>query len=159
MEDRIIFPSLFFRQWLNAVGIPFLLGCFVFSLAQEKAGFFAVFLAAIFLGIFSLFFREKEGKFALLLAMLGLGLSLVVMGWNACAVSRDREWLGESCCVEGTVTASDSQSYDLALSDWDGAFSCRKVRVSSQFRPRLGEKIRLSGVLKEPSETVRQDGI
>jgi len=82
MESSLLFPSLFFRQRLHALGISFLLGCFVLTVGKSGIGILSVSAVALFIGLMLLFFQDREGKITLLLLLVGLSVWLTWLLWK-----------------------------------------------------------------------------
>jgi len=159
MESSLLFPSLFFRQRLNALGISFLLGCFVLTVGKSGIGILSVSAVALFIGLMLLFFQDREGKITLLLLLVGLGCALFWMGLQELITLQDQRQIGKECCVEGYVTSADSDRYDLSLIKKDGEISFRKLRIPSSSPPSLGARMVLFGTLREAEEDALCEGV
>ena len=80
MNGSARFPSLFFRQRLNAVGIPFLLSLFLLLILGAKKAGLPLAAAGLILLLFAALSPYREMRLVLLCAVLGIGLALGRMG-------------------------------------------------------------------------------
>ena len=154
------FSSFFFRQRLNAVGIPFLAGTLFFLIAPRSQGVVWILLFAIlFLGM-TFLHKEAEGRITLLCVTAGLALCLVLSGITLFQSFRVREISGKEIGVKGTVTAVSKESFDLSFCSLEGKGFFWSIRCQGGETPAVGD--RLSGrfvVSGEASSSELGEGI
>ncbi len=158
MAHQARFPSLFFRQRLNATGTGLLCGVSLFLFLPTAAPFLVV-LFGLFALIFAVFRKGEERKI-LLCILAGVSFALVLMG--ICGIQR--HFLEKKCgmefVAEGYVTSTGEESFDLALVTLDGKAFWKKVRFENDMNPKQGDKLRIFLTLSEPfPEKHRSEGI
>ncbi len=157
MED-VCFPNLFFRQRLNAVGIPMLFGVSLFALFSGWAAIF-LFVLGIFVLIFAFYAKEEKRKI-LLCVLAGISLSLLVWGIYGIEEKRMEDLLDREVFAEGYVVASSEGSFDLALVKLDGNPCFKTLRVESGENARQGTRICVLLTVTEISPAAdRSEGI
>ena len=157
MEKDVCFPDLFYRQRLNAVGIPMLLSVSLFALFSDAA------LVLFFVGIVVLpfaFLATGERRKILLCVLVGISLALFTRGICGMEEKRMEKYLNESVFAQGYVVKTSENSFDLALVKMDEKPFYKTFRVESEEEVRQGEKIRLILTVTEIApEKDRSEGI
>ncbi len=137
------FSSFFFRQRLNAVGIPFLAGVLIFVIAPGPLGLAGVIVFALFFLGMAFVWKGSEGRATLLCAAIGLAFCLILSGMTLIQESCARSLLGKQVSVKGTVTAVDNEGFDLSLCSLEDRPFFWNIRCEGGERPTVGD--RLSG--------------
>ncbi len=156
--DTPRFPSLFFRQRLNAAGIPMLVGVLLFLYLPEAALPLILISAAL---LFALaLFGKGEERTILLWLCLGLALSLMIWGKVGLDQKRLSSLCSESHTVRGYVVEFREEGPVLALSSLDGKPFFRKVLLNGEDSFSCGEKRELTLNFTEVfPENGRADGV
>ncbi len=158
MAKEIRFPDLFFRQRLNAVGIPMLCGVSLFVLFPRWAAVF-LFLLGIAVLVFAVFARGERRKI-LLCVLTGLSLSLLVWGISEIEQNKMENTVGEEVLAQGYVISTAEDSFDLALVKLDDHICFRTFRVKTKENPEQGLCIRtILTVTEIYPEKDRSEGI
>lgn len=160
MDSVQRFPSLFFRQRLNAVGIPFLASVLLLCLFSLNWSAALLALFSLVLTVFAVFFRDSEGKKTIFCVAAGIALALAVFGYHELAHQRAAGLVGAEWEAEGVVVAVSEEGYDLSCKRVNGSSFSGKIRVRSDSLPKMGERVRgfLFGTDEVENED-RQDGI
>jgi len=139
MERAPRFPSLFFRQRLNATVLPMLGGIFLFLL-------FHAFLATLLLVLLSVpvvfltVRREGENRKQLLCVLLGFSFALLLMGGRGFEKARLEKLCHTPRAAQGYVVEKGDGYYDLSLTHLDGKSFRKRVRVETDADWKQGEK-------------------
>lgn len=158
MEKDIRFPDLFFRQRLNAVGIPMLLSVSLFVFFSDWSALF-LFAFGIFALVFT-FFSKGERRKTLLCVLAGVSLSLLVCGALGIEEKHMEKFVGNECLAEGYVISAEEDSFDLALIKFDKKPFFKTFRVEGGENIRQGDRIRIFLMPKEISpQKDRSEGI
>lgn len=158
MEKAPRFPSLFFRQRLNATALPMLCGIFLFLLLPPVYAVCSVTLMAVPM-IFFAFRREDEIRKTLLCALAGLSLAMMVIGLRGLERHSLEKLCHKPLWAEGYVMEKGEGYFDLSLESLDGESFHKRIRIESEEGWKLGEKRRLLLVLHSPDpEGDRADG-
>jgi hypothetical protein len=121
LQKDLRFPSFFYKQRLNAVGIPMLCGVLLFLLLGKGFSAFAFSAAIVFVVL--AFFQKGERGQIFLCAAIGIALSMLVCGAYSLQQNKAKSLSGFSHSAEGTVVLVGEDSFDLALSEFDEKFS------------------------------------
>ncbi len=159
MNSTLRFDSLFFRQDLNSIGIPFLFATLLFVLFPHPLSVFLLFvLAALFL--FLSLGRKKRGEGTReILAALGIALALLSLSVHRYHQERDRSFLGETLSFEGVVTYADGEGADVSTIRISSRLSLKKLRIQTDTPPKVGSLVSGEGVFSAPSREDGMDGV
>ncbi len=158
MEHTPRFPSLFFRQRLNATVLPMLGGISLFLLLSEFWATLILLLCAA-VGFAVVLLKRGETGSIFLCVLAGIALSLTVMGMRGIE-SRALEGICHTPRrAEGYVVTKENGYCDLSLCSLDGKPFYKRVRVIGETDWNLGEKRRVTLILHSPDpQNGRSDG-
>ena len=119
MDETPRFPSLFFRQRLNGIVLPMLGGIALFLLLPFAAALGIVGLLSAVCFVF-LFRKKGEGGRILLCVLIGLSLSLLIIGIRGLDRAGTDRLCGKVREAEGFVVAKGEGNFQLSLYRLDG---------------------------------------
>lgn len=158
MRIDLRFPSFFYQQRLNAVGIPMLCGVLLFLLLPKFFLPIAA-LSSLFLIGFCFVQKGEKGKI-LLCAAIGISLSLILCGITSLREARAESLFESAFSARGKVVSVSEESFDLSLSRFNGKISRSRIRCEGENDFRMGDRLWIEGeILSELSDSDRQDGI
>ena len=113
MNQAPRFPSLFYKQRLNAAGISMLCGVSLFLLFPKISSYILVLGSVIFL-VSSLFLPHEKRKTFLCFAA---GLSLALLSVSLCQLQGQvlKQYVGKTVLAEGYVVKAEEESFELSL--------------------------------------------
>ena len=149
MNEIPRFPSLFYRQRLNAAGIPMLGGVLLFLLLPEIAA--PILLCVCAVAFFFLFRREGEARKTILCFLAGIAMALLLMGNVGMESARMESLCHTPRTAQGYVVAVGDGTYDLALTRLDGKSFRKQVRVETDAPWKQGEKRCAELILYSPN--------
>jgi len=158
--QRMRFPSLFFRQRLNTVGIPFVFGVMAIVLLPALWGIgLAIFFILLSL-LFSFFREDRETRISLILLAVGLSLALIVCGSEGIRQRKRAEFSDQTFSVCGTVTQSADGEISLLCCFPEGSIALKTLRIDGDFPFNSGDIVKGQiRVLPYLTDQDRQDGI
>ncbi|MBQ3074761.1 MAG: ComEC/Rec2 family competence protein [Clostridia bacterium] len=159
MDETPRFPSLFFRQRLNGIVLPMLGGIALFLLLPFAAALGIVGLLSAVCFVF-LFRKKGEGGRILLCVLIGLSLSLLIIGIRGLDRAGTDRLCGKVREAEGFVVAKGEGNFQLSLYRLDGKPFYKRALVETEAPWRVGEKLRVPLVLISSDPIgCREDGI
>ncbi len=158
MDKVLRFPSLFYRQRLNAVSFALLTGVVLFLYAPTIAPYLLPTLVFLLLAI--AVWTPWEPRQTLLFMAVGFSVALVLLGVTLFEKDKAKDYDGVTAQAEGYVLFSDEEEFDLALVSFQGKPFYKTVRCTADFLPAMGEKIQGELSLHTPyPESCRSEGI
>lgn len=158
MLSELRFPSFFYRQRLNAVGIPMLCGVLLFLLFPTL--FLPItLLATLVLLSFCLFQKGETGKI-LVCAAIGLSLSMLLGGITTLREIRSESLAGSVHFAEGTVISASEDHFDLLVFEMDQKKVSVLFRCEGEGDFKMGDRLLVKGEMgNDLSDSDRQDGV
>ncbi|MBR3837412.1 MAG: ComEC/Rec2 family competence protein [Clostridia bacterium] len=156
MDATPRFRRLFFGQSLCNVGIPFLLGVFIFVQLPSSFSLVCIgFSGAFLLLLLAAPWGRKNRKF-LLLAALGLALALLAGGREQLHQIKMESLHGRELLCRGVVTVTSDSEYDLsATAPFRG-----KVRVTVEDAPAVGAVVEVKlSLSSRVLSSAKQEGV
>lgn len=156
-----IFPNLFYRQWLNSIGIP--LVCAVLLLVSFPGAvtvLLLVFSVLLLLFLTRRFGKRREGEtgVSLLLAAVGISVALLVTSLAFASAEKGKAYAGESVTAEGYVVFEGEGFCDIRTISLDGSPFLRRIRVNEAIPQ--GSRVVLRGTASSAdSDEERRDGV
>ena len=159
MDFEPRFPSLFFKQRLNATVLPMLGGISLFLVLPRSAAIAVLLLLSVTVVVFA-FFKAGERRKTLLCFLAGLSLALALMGVEGLRELRLEKLCHAPHSAEGYVVAKGESFFDVALYRLDERGFCCLVRVETAGDWKQGEKRHLTLTFHSPNpESARDEGI
>lgn len=157
------FRSLFYRQWLNSVGIPLIGSTLLLALYPNTVTLIflgvtvAAFLAVAYFGRGE---DVRERSVALMLAAAGIGVAVLCFTSATRSVDAARAYLGKETEAVGYVTRREDGSADLSLVMMNGRFSLKKLRVNTEDALPYGARLRIAFLPTDAAQKeALQDGV
>ena len=159
MTASVRFPSLFFRQDLNSIGIPFLAVSFLLLLFLHWSVVLLASLCALLFLFFAIFFRKGESGRIFLLASLGVALALLSYGFHLRGEERAAKMRGQTLTAEGYITQTEKDSAVLSVYSVSGKPSFEKILIKGKHAFHQGDKLKGEVLLSASSEKNKEEGI
>ena len=144
MPRQYRFRTLFFRQWLNSIGIPLVGATLLLILYPKLITLLLLVIAVAAFLIVAYFGRSeavRERSVALMLASVGVAVAILCFFSAARSVKKAEEYLGKEAEAVGFVTRSEEGSADLSLVTLNGKKVSKKIRLQTKGALPYGAKI------------------
>ena len=154
------FDSLFYRQRLHAVGIPFLLAVALFCFAEGMLSFLFALFASFFFLVLACLAGDSEKRATRLCASAGVALALISVGSDQYSYEKASSLGGEEAVLCGYVTWVGEESFDLSCYSCQDEVYLHKIRIVKKDLPSQGQRLRLRvSFLPSLSSEERQDRV
>ncbi len=163
MTGAYRFRTMFFRQWLNSIGIPLIVAMLLLVIYPNAVTFAALTVTvAVFLAIayFGRGEEVRERSVALMLASFGIAVAILCFAFATRSVKRAEEYLGKETEAVGYVTYKEDGSADLSSVTINGKLSLKKLRLQTEEALPYGAKLRVAFLSTQTQEkSALQDGV
>lgn len=157
------FRTLFYRQWLNSVGIPLVGATLLLVSFPYALTVLALALTVALFLLLALAFRQKEKgerSVTFLLASVGICLAVLTFSAGMKQVETAERCFGADGVAEGYVVYKEDGKADLSLISLNGKLSFRKLRLDAEENVTVGSRLAVSfTAARSLEDTDLQDGV